>query len=176
MYELTSVSLITVIIQQHCAWLSFVSVLANSENHLPSDLLLEFPRVPPWSSPLKLQPRANAFQCQTKTERKRGGALKLGTGKHVLTSFSATGDKAAAYNMMIAFVEMSSNCSVESSFNYFSKRVFFCSGDPPGCFAELFREKSKMIFCRCTNVAGSCSTQSKKVGVQIALIFFYIKC
>lgn len=61
MYKLTSVSLITVIIQQHCAWLSFVPVLANFENHLLSDLLLKFPGKVSSYKPLKLQPRTNAF-------------------------------------------------------------------------------------------------------------------
>lgn len=61
MYKLTSVSLITVIIQQHCAWLSSVSVLANSENPLSSDLLLVFPRKVRSYKTLKLQSRANVF-------------------------------------------------------------------------------------------------------------------
>lgn len=70
-------------------------------------------------------------------ERRRGGALKLGTHKPISTFLLEIGDKVSSYNMMITFVEM--NCSVKNSFTYFIRRVS-CSEDPPSCFTELFRE------------------------------------
>lgn len=65
-----------------------------------------------------------------KTERRRGGALKLGRGKPVSTfstSFFVIEDKVSSCNIMISFVEMRNDCSVESSF---IRRVFSVAGIP----------------------------------------------